>query len=78
MKNKSKTEGSKMQAKATERAIQSYPEFDTERKARSFARGYIDRVWILRGPGRFRNHFLVAGGNRAARLRKNGFKAIEV
>lgn len=67
-----------MQAKAIERAIQRYPEFDTERKARSFARGYVDRVWIMRGPGKFRNHFLVADGNRAARLRKTGFKAIEV
>lgn len=67
-----------MQAKAIERAIQSYPEFDTERKARSFARGYVDRVWILRGPGRFRNHFLVADRNHAARLQETGFKAIEV
>ncbi len=67
-----------MKAKAIERAIQSYPEFDTERKARSFARGYVDRVWILRGPARFRNHFLVADEKHAARLKETGFKAIEV
>ena len=67
-----------MKAEAIERAVQSYPEFDTERKARSFARGYVDRVWILKGPGRFRNHFLVADEKHTVRLKKAGFKAIEV
>jgi hypothetical protein len=65
-------------AKAINRAIESYPEFDTERKARRFASGYIDPVWILCGPGKYRGHFLVADQKHTARLKKTGFKAIEV
>ena len=64
--------------RAIERAIESYPDFDTQRKARSFARGYVDRIWILKGPGKYRNHFLVAGENYIARLKKIGFRAVEV
>ena len=61
-----------------ERAVESYPEFNTERKARSFASGYVDPVWILQGPGRYRGHFLVADEKHATRLKKTGFKTIEV
>lgn len=64
--------------KKIERAIESYPDFTTERTARSFARGYIDPVWILQGPGKYRDHFLVANREHARRLTKTGFRAIEV
>lgn len=64
--------------KAIERAIANYPEFNTERKARSFASGYVDAVWILRGPGKYRDHFLVANRAHTKRLVTNGFQAIEV
>ena len=64
--------------KKIERAIESYPDFTTERTARSFARGYVDPVWILQGPGKYRDHFLVADLKRTMRLKKTGFKAIEV
>ena len=72
-----KTKKSKA-TKAIERAIQSYPEFNTERKARSFASGYVDKVWILRAPGKYRGHFLVADSSHAARLKGHGFQAIEL
>ncbi len=72
MKKQSKKE------KAIERAIESYPDFNTQRKARSFARGYVDRIWILRGPAKYRSHFLVVGENYAIRLKKIGFRPVEV
>ncbi len=64
-------------ARMVKNAIERFPDFNTERKARSFASGYIDRVWILKGPGRYRSHFLVADLKSAVRLKKNGFQAIE-
>ena len=67
-----------IKTRAIERAIESYPEFNTERKARRFASGYIDPVWILRGPGKYRDHFLVADQKHTARLKNTGFSAIEV
>ncbi len=54
-------------------AFKRCPLFDTEQKARAFSAGYVDKVWILKGSGRYRGFYIVADSKNAAILNGHGF-----